>query len=526
MEPVDEYYFAEQVMEGRVGDSAEWDLLTATLRALTVRKEVHNVAQRKKRAAETRKRQGRFEHLHKKGSAQARCFDPTESTWWKMIKHPDMLEEGSRQARRFRRKFRLPFKMVETLQRRMLVDHPEWADRPSGPGNGGGQKSHPLIMKILATLRFLATGDTFESIEDAAHIAAATLETWVPRIMHWMEDKLYPEMVYLPDGEELDSALEVFELLGFPGAYCSSDGVHIPWDACPAKYFAKFKGKELYPTIAFNVSVLHSGKIIHVADWCSGATNDMTQARYDELFAKLHAGTLHPSRTFELYRRDGVSVQHTGLYAIVDNGYHRWVCLMPPFKHALDPDEQLWAKRLESVRKNVECVFGILKKRFAILKRPFLNRKVEDIQTVFRCCCTLNNMLMEHDGRDTIGQLDGDWVAAHEQLRRLDLDKQRASGQDWNQPTVRAPAYREIGQYQAGFNERRDALVQHMAYMRSRNALRWPKSAAEVRPRPTDVGNEDEDEDDDNISLHNFDDDETLAGDDEEEEEQDDEEDD
>ena len=45
------------------------------------------------------------------------------------------------------------------------------------------------------------------------------------------------------------------------------------------------------------------------------------------------------------------------------------------------------------------------------------------------------------------------------------------------------------------------ALVEHMTYQSSRNALCWPKTAAEVRPRPTDVGAPDSEDEDDNISL-------------------------
>ena len=467
-------------------DDEDWEQLYAALRYVAAGDRAAAPKQRKKRAKETRKRQGRFEHQYKKGTKEARVFKPQNSTWWATLQHPDLAREETRIARRFRQKFRLPYVMVEQLKRRVVRDHPEWAD-----WDGGGQCSHPLIMKILVALRHLASGDDFDSLEDAAHIARDTLRVWVPKFLKWMEEVLFPEEVKKPTDGELDAALEVFELLGFPGAYCSSDGVHLPWDACPALFHARYKGKETYPSVAFNVSVLHSSKIIHVSDWSAGAVNDMTQARHDKLFEQLHNRTLHPSRTFRLYKRDGTSVEYCGLYAIVDNGYHRWKCLVAPYKHAILLDEKLWSKRLESVRKNVECTFGILKKRFAILKRPLLYRNPEFIQTIFRCCCTLHNMLLAHDGRDTIGQFQGDWVAATEQLRRMELDSTRADAQDWNPPTVHAPTYREVGEYEPGYNEFRLALVEHMAYQRSRNALCWPKTSAEVRPRPTDVGDAD-----------------------------------
>ena len=117
----------------------------------------------------------------------------------------------------------------------------------------------------------------------------------------------------------------VFTRLGFPGTYCNSDGVHLSWDACPAKMKNLFVGKEGYPTLAFNVSVLQSRLIIHVADWLPGGKNDKTQAQHDELFAKLRYGKLHPDRIYILYDAHGRMQVCKGLYAIVDGGYH--VCM-------------------------------------------------------------------------------------------------------------------------------------------------------------------------------------------------------
>ncbi|CAN0357815.1 unnamed protein product, partial [Discosporangium mesarthrocarpum] len=57
-----------------------------------------------------------------------------------------------------------------------------------------------------------------------------------------------------------------------------------------------------------------------------------------------------------------------GAYLIVDGGYHQWRCLMCPLKSVLTVAELKWSKRLEIVRKNVECFFERLKGRFRVLK--------------------------------------------------------------------------------------------------------------------------------------------------------------
>ena len=53
---------------------------------------------------------------------------------------------------------------------------------------------------------------------------------------------------------------------------------------------------------------------------------------------------------------------------------------------------------MESMRKDVECVFGILKARFRILKYGMRFRNVNTVNDVFHTCCALHNQLLRHDG--------------------------------------------------------------------------------------------------------------------------------
>lgn len=60
--------------------------------------------------------------------------------------------------------------------------------------------------------------------------------------------------------------------------------------------------------------------------------------------------------------------------------------------------ESRWSKALESIRKDVECFFGILKGRFRILKLGILFQDKVDIDNMIFTCCTLHNMLHAFDG--------------------------------------------------------------------------------------------------------------------------------
>jgi hypothetical protein len=62
------------------------------------------------------------------------------------------------------------------------------------------------------------------------------------------------------------------------------------------------------------------------------------------------------------------------------------------------------------VRKVIERVFGMLKKRFRILKIPLPYRDIKLVADIVHCFCILHNMILEDKGRMNIGHLQGDWI--------------------------------------------------------------------------------------------------------------------
>ena len=71
-----------------------------------------------------------------------------------------------------------------------------------------------------------------------------------------------------------------------------------------------------------------------------------------------------------------------------------------PNKFANAEFEARWSKRVESVRKDVECTFGVVKRRFRILKVPIPYRAKEDIDNIMFTCCVLHNILLDHDAQE------------------------------------------------------------------------------------------------------------------------------
>ena len=76
----------------------------------------------------------------------------------------------------------------------------------------------------------------------------------------------------------------------------------------------------------------------------------------------------------------------------------QWRTLQCPWKTPGTPHAQAYSKQLESVRKDVECFFGILKGRFRILKSAILFHDEGHISNMFKTCCVQYNILHAWDG--------------------------------------------------------------------------------------------------------------------------------
>ena len=116
------------------------------------------------------------------------------------------------------------------------------------------------------------------------------------------------------------------------------------------------------------MTVNHMRRILSTAKSCPSRMNDKTVILYDEFMTAIRAQKLYENVTYELYDANGVPHVFSGAWIMVDNGYLSWSCTVPPMKQAHQFSDIRWSKWMESMRKDVECTFGIMKGRWRILK--------------------------------------------------------------------------------------------------------------------------------------------------------------
>jgi hypothetical protein len=331
---------------------------------------------------------------------------------------PDSVwNDESALGRKFRTRFRLPFKMFDYFTKRY---EKEYEVRAPTDATSKGVIGVPLL--ALGTLRILARDLTFDDLEDMNGISKETNRLFFHNFIGYLAT-LSNEFIHLPTTDvELKHVADFYRQLGLPGCAGSADCVHLFWDKCPTLLVSQCRGKEKFPSVVFQVVVSHTKRIMSISQIHMGCDNDKTIARHDSAISRIRSSTdIMKTSAFSYYRLDGTVGEAMGYYYIVDGGYHMWVELIAPFKH--EPDgtiAELWSDTVESIRKDVECVFGMLKKRFMILKHPMRFPKQQTIEMVFLACSVLHNALCEYDSRD-------DWETRME-MRKLEDEESDVDG--------------------------------------------------------------------------------------------------
>jgi len=100
------------------------------------------------------------------------------------------------------------------------------------------------------------------------------------------------------------------------------------------------------------------------------------------------------------YDKNGevVSIKYWGAWLMVNNGYLSWPTTVPLFAKTDNILEEKWSHWLESMQKDVECTFGILKGCLRILKSGVHLHGVHSADMIWKTCCTMHNWLLDIDG--------------------------------------------------------------------------------------------------------------------------------
>ena len=260
----------------------------------------------------------------------------------------------------------------------------------------------PVILLVLGSLRILTRNVTLDDLYEQTFISSETHRVFFVKFMKWYSEVVFPLFIKMPNMEELESNNAEYVAAGFPGAVCSVDCVHVRVWGVSANLKQVSTGKEHFPSRVFEVSVNHRGIITSATRGFYGSVVDQSIVKFDGAMTAMRDGCYKDFR-YSVYDKDGKRTIVCGAYALSDNGYHPWPSLMYPSKVTKSDADINWSEMLESLRKDIECLFGQMKQEFAILKYGSRFNSLELMDDIFLTCCAIHNQ------RKMLAGLDAPW---------------------------------------------------------------------------------------------------------------------
>jgi hypothetical protein len=313
----------------------------------------------------------------------------SETPWGRDLRNDKIQDPRSAVGKRFRRRFRVPFPLFLSLW--------TFCDEKNVFKNRNSRLIKiPSEIKLLICLRILARGECLDTIVECSGVKQATVhKIFLTFLKNFSSFKAI--FIPKPTRQDIRDNMLQYSQLGLPGAVGSVDATHLHWRKCPVELTNFCKGKEGYPTVAFQVVVNHSRKIMSVGELFYGGHNDKTLNRFDEFVIQISEKSLFDDEEFIIIAPDGIEIKVRGLYFISDNGYTKEAHFMMPSKYFMSTKEMYWSEWMESVRKDVECTFGIIKSRFRIIWNGIFYQKQETVEQIFLTCCMLHNIILGYD---------------------------------------------------------------------------------------------------------------------------------
>jgi hypothetical protein len=441
----------------------------------------------KKKKRETKRSVKRHPILWKTDDGKVKNVTFKDSTWYCLyVSSPP---EGDRLNNLFRKRFRLPYSEFIKLADE-LIKHEMFSRWTKSDCVGNRPSDYRLL--LLGTLRYLGRGLTFDDIEEYTFISGEVHRNFLYIFLDYGSTILYKKHITDPASNMDTSQLEeLFKLAGLNGCLGSGDGTHVGMQQCPNWAKVNHTGFKLaIPSRNYNATVTHYHQILGTTCGHPGTWNDKTLVLFDELIRGVHEGKLYSDYEFQLYELDANNKQrlvtYQGAWFIVDNGYLDWSCTVPPLKHPTTYEQIRFSQWIESLRKDIECTFGILKHRFAILKNGIRLGSISRCDQVWRTCCALHNRLL------FIDELDKGWDIATEINDPEDLETEvpfaidRLHDNPSQSNTSNHTKYPETFFNKYTINGKRkvssmplkvfqERLIHHFDIMFKNNEVKWPK---------------------------------------------------
>ncbi|XP_023303070.2 protein ANTAGONIST OF LIKE HETEROCHROMATIN PROTEIN 1-like [Lucilia cuprina] len=253
------------------------------------------------------------------------------------------------------------------------------------------RKSISADERLVLTLRYLATGENFRSLQYLFRIPASTISKIIPEVL----DAIYIVLVdvYLETPKEADAweaiAGKFNDLWQFPNCIGAVDGKHIVMDA-PANscsIFYNYKGT--HSIILMGIADAEY-RFLYIDVGRNGRFSDGGVFNRCTFGQALDTNQLCLPPPKALPGRQ----QHVPYVLVADDAFALRCNLLKPYsQRGLTMVQRVFNYRLSRARRIIENVFGIMSSRFRVLRKP-ISLNPEKTIKVTLACCVIHNFLI------------------------------------------------------------------------------------------------------------------------------------
>ncbi|XP_034065944.1 protein ALP1-like [Gymnodraco acuticeps] len=283
--------------------------------------------------------------------------------------------------------------------------------------------------RLMVTLRFLATGESFRSLSYQFRVGVSTIRQFVPETCTAIYEVLKEKYLKCPDTvEEWQQVADGFQAQwDFPNCLGALDGKHINIRPPPGTGSTYFNYKHTF-SIVLKALVDSNYKFLYVDVGCNGRISD------GGVFGGCSLQDALENRTFNIPAPAPLpaSDQAVCYHIVADEAFPLKEYLMKPYPNRrLAVEQRIFNYRLSRARRVVENAFGILANRFRVFLTTINIQDTAKVEAIVLACCALHNFLrtencsvymagvVDQEGPDH-GTVPGSWRQDHD-LRQATL---------------------------------------------------------------------------------------------------------
>ena len=304
-------------------------------------------------------------------------------------------------------------------------------------------------LKLAVTLRHMASGNDYASLEYTFRVPANTISNFIPEVCEAIVMCYKDEVMELPRSEDKWKAIaqDFATKWNLPHCLGALDGKHVAI-RCPPKSGSVYYNYKQFFSIVLMALVDANYKFIYIQVGATGAGSD--------------GGVFRDTELRELVEEDKLSIpppeempggtQKIPYFFVGDEAFPLRTWLMKPLpRKNLSQEQRIYNYRISRARRVVENAFGLLSNRFRCLLTT-MAQKPDNVTRIVMACCIVHNilreeviannmqeasLLLDHEARGTNELIPGAWRSTGQLMDLASAEARRGNFGSKNAKAVR-----------------------------------------------------------------------------------------